>query len=230
MKISAKLNPKHIFRSKKSSSVSRSDPSSFGSYATTSSASPEPSHGHHKSTYSSSWCKRSGGLVNLGSERKQEEEDEVEKAEYSPRVYNSEMAAYMAASTMTAVVAAPEKEKQEAARDLQSLDSSPCEWFICDDSSIYTRCFVIQGLDSVASWQANLFFEPTKFEVKLKTNLLLHIRSMGSAIMKAEEISVTQFVEVQNLGMVISTPVDAFNILMASYFETNLHHANAAAS
>lgn len=62
----------------------------------------------------------------------------------SPRVYNSEMAAYMAASTMTAVVAAPEKEKQEAARDLQSLHSSPCEWFICDDSSIYTRCFVIQ--------------------------------------------------------------------------------------
>lgn len=50
MKISGKLNPKHLFRSKKDRSVSRSDPSSFSSYATTSSASPEPSHGHHKST------------------------------------------------------------------------------------------------------------------------------------------------------------------------------------
>ncbi|CAH1445763.1 unnamed protein product [Lactuca virosa] len=49
MKISGKLNPKHLFRSNKSRSVSRSDPSSFGSYATTSSTSPEPSHGHHKS-------------------------------------------------------------------------------------------------------------------------------------------------------------------------------------
>nr|XP_043618666.1 phospholipase A1 PLIP1, chloroplastic [Erigeron canadensis] len=95
----------------------------------------------------------------------------LEKADSSPRGYNSEMAAYMAASTMTAVVAAPEKEKQEAARNLQSLHSSPCEWFICDDSSIYTRCFVIQGSDSVASWQANLFFEPTKFE---GTGVLVH--------------------------------------------------------
>ncbi|KAI3760668.1 hypothetical protein L1987_51066 [Smallanthus sonchifolius] len=42
-----KIHPKHLFRSKKSPSVSRSDPSSFNSYATTSSGSPEPSH--HKS-------------------------------------------------------------------------------------------------------------------------------------------------------------------------------------
>lgn len=106
---------------------------------------------------------QAGGLIN------REEGDE--KADCSSRVYNSEMAAYMAASTMTAVVAAPEKEKLEAARDLQSLHSSPCEWFICDDSSIYTRCFVIQGSDSVSSWQANLFFEPTKFE---NTGVLVH--------------------------------------------------------
>ncbi|KAI3681849.1 hypothetical protein L6452_36654 [Arctium lappa] len=123
-----------------------------------------------------------GGLTNLKSEPQPQEDDGVlisHKDDYpldktnssSPRVYNSEMAAYMAASTMTAVVAAPEKEKQEAARDLQSLHSSPCEWFICDDSSIYTRCFVIQGSDSVASWQANLFFEPTKFE---GTGVLVH--------------------------------------------------------
>ncbi|KVH89036.1 Lipase, class 3 [Cynara cardunculus var. scolymus] len=122
-----------------------------------------------------------GGLTNLKSEPQQQEADGVlsRKDDYpldktnssSPRVYNSEMAAFMAASTMTAVVAAPEKEKQEAARDLQSLHSSPCEWFICDDSSIYTRCFIIQGSDSVASWQANLFFEPTKFE---GTGVLVH--------------------------------------------------------
>ncbi|XP_028794720.1 phospholipase A1 PLIP1, chloroplastic [Neltuma alba] len=91
---------------------------------------------------------------------------EVEDAEEASRV-----AAYVAASTMTAVVAAGEKEKQEAAKDLQSLHSSPCEWFVCDDFSTYTRCFVIQGSDSLASWQANLFFEPAKFE---DTNGLVH--------------------------------------------------------
>ncbi|KAI3494897.1 hypothetical protein L1887_36908 [Cichorium endivia] len=119
---------------------------------------------------------QAGGLINLVSEPKHEEGNDIlghkDKHQLEkPRVYNSEMAAYMAASTMTAVVAAPEKEKQEAARDLQSLHSSPCEWFICDDSSIYTRCFVIQGSDSVASWQANLFFEPIKFE---GTGVLVH--------------------------------------------------------
>ncbi|KAD3069066.1 hypothetical protein E3N88_36946 [Mikania micrantha] len=105
-------------------------------------------------------------LINLESKTLTEEDAVISlhKTDSTSRVYNSEMAAYMAASTMTAVVAAPEEEKQEAARDLQSLHSSPCEWFICDDSSIYTRCFIIQGSDSVASWQANLFFEPTKFE------------------------------------------------------------------
>ncbi|KAL6987308.1 hypothetical protein U1Q18_013058, partial [Sarracenia purpurea var. burkii] len=43
----------------------------------------------------------------------------------SPRVYKSEAAAYVAASTMTAVVTASEKEKQEAAKEPQSLHSSP---------------------------------------------------------------------------------------------------------
>ncbi|KAK8718287.1 hypothetical protein V6N13_045525 [Hibiscus sabdariffa] len=93
------------------------------------------------------------------------------EGENSPRVYNSEVAAYMAASAMTAMVRAGEKEKQETAKDLQSLQSSPCEWFVCDDLSTYTRCFVIQGSDSLASWQANLLFEPTTFE---DTDVLVH--------------------------------------------------------
>ncbi|KAG6513012.1 hypothetical protein ZIOFF_031158 [Zingiber officinale] len=80
------------------------------------------------------------------------------------RCKNPEVAAYVAASTMTAVVAAEEAARQEAAKDLRSLHSSPCEWFVCDDVGTRTRCFVIQGSDSLASWQANLFFEPTKFE------------------------------------------------------------------
>ncbi|KAI3411199.1 Lipase_3 domain-containing protein [Psidium guajava] len=109
----------------------------------------------------------------VGSETQEEENDmnpfgsregTQEEVDNSPRFYKSEVAVYMAASAMTSVVAAGEKEKQEAARDLQSLHSSPCEWFVCDDLSTYTRCFVIQGSDSLASWQANLFFDPTKFE------------------------------------------------------------------
>lgn len=81
------------------------------------------------------------------------------------RLYNSGMAAYVAASTVTAVVAAEDEARQEAARDLRSPLSSPCEWFVCDEADARTRCFVIQGSDSLASWQANLLFEPTMFEV-----------------------------------------------------------------
>ncbi|KAE9460217.1 hypothetical protein C3L33_07878, partial [Rhododendron williamsianum] len=124
----------------------------------------------------------SDDLLPLGYENKQGGDDrdlygneayrKEEGGSCSPRVYKSEVAAYVAAaSTMTAVVAAGEKDKQEAAKDLQSLHSSPCEWFICDDPSTYTRQFIIQGSDSVASWHANLFFEPTKFE---GTNALVH--------------------------------------------------------
>ncbi|KNA13132.1 hypothetical protein SOVF_119520, partial [Spinacia oleracea] len=88
-----------------------------------------------------------------------------------PRGCNSEMAAQMAATTMTTIVAAKEKEKQAAAKELQSLHSSPCEWFVCDDPTTHVRCFVIQGSESLASWQTNLFFEPAKFE---ETNVAVH--------------------------------------------------------
>ncbi|KAI3996440.1 hypothetical protein MKX01_027472 [Papaver californicum] len=125
---------------------------------------------------------RAKGLLSLGySPPSMDEDAEVERqikmreeygGECSPRVYKKpEVAAYVAASTMTTVVAAEENVKQEAAKELQSLHSSPCEWFICDDPSTFTRCFIIQGSDSLASWQANLFFEPTKFE---GTDVLVH--------------------------------------------------------
>lgn len=55
-----------------------------------------------------------------------------------------EVAACVAASTMTAVVAAGERQKSEAAKDLRSLHFSPCDWFVCDDPTTYTRSFVIQ--------------------------------------------------------------------------------------
>lgn len=164
------------------------------------------------------------GFLSLGSEPQRDGDGDASwktagqpqaDGENSPRLYNSEMAACMAASTMTAVVAAGEREKQEAARNLQSLQSSPCEWFVCDDFHTYTRCFVIQvipalaiqyiilygpmistcisetclgkgyekeklflcelqGSDSLASWQANLFFEPTKFEVTFSSTHCTH--------------------------------------------------------
>ncbi|KAJ3670916.1 hypothetical protein LUZ60_008342 [Juncus effusus] len=87
------------------------------------------------------------------------------------RMYKSEVAAYVAASTMTAMVAAQEAARLEAAADLRSVNSSPCEWFVCDDRGTRTRNFIIQGSDSLASWQANLFFEPTEFE---DTGVLVH--------------------------------------------------------
>ncbi|MCI05089.1 alpha/beta-hydrolases superfamily protein, partial [Trifolium medium] len=124
---------------------------------------------------------RAKNLLTLAAKSQQSEIEDFNGRKDSPeqeeedtsRDYKSEVAAYMAASTVTSVVAAGERERQEAATNLQSLHSSPCEWFVCDDFSNYTRCFVIQGSDSLSSWQANLFFEPTKFEVRTKNNSLL---------------------------------------------------------
>lgn len=62
----------------------------------------------------------------------------------SPRNLKSEVAASLTASTMTLMVTAGEKVKQETAQDLRSPHTAPCEWFVCDDTSTYTRCFVIQ--------------------------------------------------------------------------------------
>ncbi|KAL5996337.1 hypothetical protein ACLOJK_026414 [Asimina triloba] len=67
-------------------------------------------------------------------------------------------------NSMTAVVAGEEEMKQAVAKDLQSPFSSPCEWFICDDDRCGTRFFVIQGSETIGSWQANLLFEPVQFE------------------------------------------------------------------
>ncbi|CAN7036590.1 unnamed protein product [Brassica rapa subsp. trilocularis] len=67
-------------------------------------------------------------------------------------------------SSVTCVVAAEEDVKQAVADDLNSTISSPCDWFICDDDQTLTRFFVIQGSESLASWQANLLFEPIEFE------------------------------------------------------------------
>ncbi|XP_073283813.1 phospholipase A1 PLIP2, chloroplastic-like [Primulina huaijiensis] len=66
--------------------------------------------------------------------------------------------------SVTAVVAAKEEVKQAVADDLNSTRSSPCDWFVCDDDRSATRLFVIQGSESMASWQANLLFEPVQFE------------------------------------------------------------------
>ncbi|XP_010556704.1 PREDICTED: uncharacterized protein LOC104825945 [Tarenaya hassleriana] len=67
-------------------------------------------------------------------------------------------------NSVTAVVAAEEDVKHAVADDLKSNHSSPCDWFICDDDHSHTRFFVIQGSESLASWQANLLIEPIEFE------------------------------------------------------------------
>lgn len=78
---------------------------------------------------------------------------------------NREVASFMVTSdSVTSVVAAKEEVKQAVADDLNSNHSSPCEWFVCDDDQSLTRFFVIQGSESLASWKANLLFEPVKFE------------------------------------------------------------------
>lgn len=80
-------------------------------------------------------------------------------------VMDEEVASLMATTeSVTSVVAAKEEVKQAVADDLNSTLSSPCEWFVCDDDQSGTRFFVIQGSETLASWQANLLFEPAHFE------------------------------------------------------------------
>ncbi|XP_028771114.1 phospholipase A1 PLIP2, chloroplastic-like [Neltuma alba] len=62
------------------------------------------------------------------------------------------------------VVAGKEEVKQAVADDLNSTSSSPCEWYTCDDDQSGIRFFVVQGSESLASWQANILFEPIQFE------------------------------------------------------------------
>ncbi|XP_073053954.1 phospholipase A1 PLIP2, chloroplastic-like [Primulina eburnea] len=79
--------------------------------------------------------------------------------------FNQDVASLIATTdSVTAVVAAKEEVKQAVADDLNSTRSSPCEWFACDDDQSATRFFVIQGSESLASWLANLLFEPVQFE------------------------------------------------------------------
>ncbi|RDX84111.1 hypothetical protein CR513_34890, partial [Mucuna pruriens] len=117
---------------------------------------------------------RAKDLVSLASKSQQHsgnedfngrEDSPHEEADESPQVYKPKITVNVAALTMTVVAAAG------TSMDLQSLRSSSCEWFICDDPNTHTRCFVIQGSYSVASWQANLSFEPTIFE---GTDVLVH--------------------------------------------------------
>ncbi|OEL15160.1 hypothetical protein BAE44_0023824 [Dichanthelium oligosanthes] len=74
-------------------------------------------------------------------------------------------------NSVTSMVAAKEETRQAVADDLNSSRSCPCEWFICDDDQNSTRYFVVQGSESIASWQANLLFEPVKFE---ELDVLVH--------------------------------------------------------
>uniref|UniRef100_A0A0A9CA15 Fungal lipase-type domain-containing protein n=1 Tax=Arundo donax TaxID=35708 RepID=A0A0A9CA15_ARUDO len=74
-------------------------------------------------------------------------------------------------NSVTSMVAAKEETRQAVADDLNSSRSCPCEWFVCDDDENRTRYFVVQGSESIASWQANLLFEPVKFE---ELDVLVH--------------------------------------------------------
>ncbi|KAG9154192.1 hypothetical protein Leryth_000657 [Lithospermum erythrorhizon] len=106
-------------------------------------------------------------ILPFTSSKSTQNEDLHERDNISDRmsITTEEMASLMATTdSVTLVVAAKEEVKQAVADDLNSIRSSPCEWFICDEDHGSTRYFVIQGSESLSSWQANLLFEPIKFE------------------------------------------------------------------
>ncbi|CAI5510349.1 unnamed protein product [Closterium sp. Naga37s-1] len=78
----------------------------------------------------------------------------------SPSAASVALAPPAAAGSKTAAAAAAAGSEGEDAGSGQS----PCAWYICDDEATNTRYIVIQGSESVASWQANLSFDPVPFE------------------------------------------------------------------
>ncbi|KAI3679105.1 hypothetical protein L6452_38414 [Arctium lappa] len=109
-------------------------------------------HSHTKSIFKSSKTNTSKELSEVLEESEDAEDISMQNAKAD-----------------SVVVAAKDEVKQSSVADddLNSASSSPCEWFICDDNENSTRYFVIQGSESLASWQANLLFEPIQFEAQV---------------------------------------------------------------
>lgn len=79
------------------------------------------------------------------SKSMQNENSTQESGSSNVDTINQDVASLMATTdSVTAVVAAKEEVKQAVADDLNSISSSPCEWFICDDDESAVRFFVIQ--------------------------------------------------------------------------------------
>ncbi|XP_024375693.1 phospholipase A1 PLIP3, chloroplastic [Physcomitrium patens] len=81
-----------------------------------------------------------------------------------PESLEDELSPVAAAATATKLLTSEEETKDAVAEVLQSDAFCPSEWFVCDEEETSTRYFVIQGSDSLASWQANLIFESCTFE------------------------------------------------------------------
>ncbi|RWW83482.1 hypothetical protein BHE74_00008011 [Ensete ventricosum] len=87
------------------------------------------------------------GVLPFGAAQTKDGEKPVEGSSDNTSV-SPEEASHMATTNLvTQVVAGKEEMKQAIAEDLNSSQSLPCEWYICDDDSSATRYFVIQGLD-----------------------------------------------------------------------------------
>lgn len=124
-----------------------------------------PSIAYHIAASAASYLQSRIPFKSSKSETKEEQSEGSNETDEEAELTSAEVASFVATTnSLTAVVAAKEEMKQAVAKDLSSLHTSPCEWFVCDDDQSGTRFFVIQGSESLASWQANLLFEPVQFE------------------------------------------------------------------
>ncbi|KAM5576044.1 phospholipase A1 PLIP2, chloroplastic [Rosa sericea] len=128
-----------------------------------------PSAAYHIAASAASYLhSHTRSILPFKSSKDETDQDSTEESRgrgSAVNMMNSDMASLMATTdSVTSVVAAKEEVKQAVADDLNSTRSSPCDWFICDDDQSATRFLVIQGSESLASWQANLLFEPIQFE------------------------------------------------------------------
>lgn len=74
-------------------------------------------------------------------------DEEIESAKQNDNCADNELkksSVKAVTNSVTSVISSEEEVKQSVADDLNSIVSSPCEWFICDDKRTATRYFIIQ--------------------------------------------------------------------------------------
>ncbi|KAG0611221.1 hypothetical protein M758_7G124300 [Ceratodon purpureus] len=113
-----------------------------------------------------SYLQSRNGSGSKGSPKGEKSEKSTISSDVYSRAVDHEMAFAMSTFMDTAETNLSETSNLGGDGDVvtPTSNSSACGWFVCDEQATATRFFSIQGSESMASWKANLRFQPTQFE------------------------------------------------------------------